>query len=153
MLERADASVDTCWVAVSAVRFGAALLVTLLLGGVGSASASDAMRECPTADPGAKELARTAETTAETYSTDHNGYYSGLTRHALRRDEPELPLTRGQGRTFYGDAYLVSARAISHGQGYIVRTRAADGDRFAIMRDADGEIARTAWVHGQHCAW
>lgn len=129
------------------------LLVALVLGGVGSASARKALTECPRADWGARGLARTAEVTAEVYATEHNGYYSGMTPRTLHREEPALPLTSAQGKREDEGAYLASAESISHGLGYVVRTRATDGDTFAIMRGADGGIERTARVHGQRCTW
>jgi len=137
------------------------LLAVLVLGG-GSASAHKRLPTCPqTLRPSgkgyepssAKEEARTAEITAETYATDHNGLYSGLTPRKLHRYEPSLSLTVREAEREGGNAYLSSARPISHGAGYIVRVQAADGERFAIMREADGEIQRTGWVHGTHCAW
>ena len=134
------------------------MVVALALGGApGAASADKRLPECP--EPPhyraswGKEDARTAEITAETYSTDHNGYYTGLTRRKLHRYEPSLALTPREVRHEGDGAYLSRARAISHGRGYIVRTRSLDGERFAIMREADGEIQRTGWVHGQHCAF
>jgi len=41
----------------------------------------------------AKELARTAETTTETFSTDHNGSYEGLTVAVLKEYEPSIRTT------------------------------------------------------------
>jgi type IV pilus assembly protein PilA len=49
-------------------------------------------------DASAKELARTAETTAETYATDHEGGYAGMTTEALQKYETGLkscPPTNG----------------------------------------------------------
>ena len=41
-------------------------------------------------DASAKELARTAETTAETYATDHEGGYAGMTVEELQKYESGL---------------------------------------------------------------
>ena len=38
----------------------------------------------------AKELARTAETTAETYSTDNGGSYKGISAAELKKYEPTI---------------------------------------------------------------
>jgi len=54
------------------------LLVVILIIGILAAIAipSFLSQKSKATDSSAKELARTAETTAETYSTDHNGDYS-----------------------------------------------------------------------------
>ena len=76
-----------------------------------------------------------------------------MTPRKLRRYEPALPVTRREAGHESGGSYLIAAYPISHGRGYIVRTRADNGDVFTIMREADGEIERTGWIHGQHCAF
>src|SRR6201987_1174167 len=48
----------------------------------------------------AKELARTAETTAETYATDHGGSYEKMTPAVLHEYEPSI-LTAKNGKEAY----------------------------------------------------
>lgn len=149
-------------VTVRAATLSGLVLAALAVGGTGTASAHKRLPACPqTLRPngqgyepsGAKEEARTAEIMAETYATYHNGFYSGMTPRKLHRYEPSLALTLREAEHEGGDAYLSSARPISHGSGYIVRVQAANGERYAIMREPDGEIQRTGWVHGTHCEW
>ena len=87
----------------------------------------------------AKELARTAETTAETYSTDHGGTYEGMTAKALSEYEPSIVTTKsGKG------AYLVSATpTASPYLGYTVTAEGTEGAKFKITRAENGEITRT----------
>ena len=56
------------------------LLVVILIIGILAAIAipSFLAQKSKASDAAAKELARTAQTTAETYATDHNGSYEGL---------------------------------------------------------------------------
>jgi type IV pilus assembly protein PilA len=68
-------------------------------------------------DSAAKELARTAQTAAEAYSTDHNGSYSKLSVAELQAVEPTLKDT--------STAELTGAEALAEGQGYVVETQSA----------------------------
>ncbi len=56
------------------------LLVVILIIGILAAIAipSFLSQKSKATDASAKELARTAQTTAETYATDHGGNYAGL---------------------------------------------------------------------------
>jgi type IV pilus assembly protein PilA len=87
----------------------------------------------------AKELARTAETTAETYATDHNGNYEGMTAAILKEYEPSI-LTTKNGK----EAYLVSATPTATPfLGYTVIAEGTEGAKFKITRSESGEITRT----------
>ena len=57
------------------------LLVVILIIGILAAIAIPSFlnQKTKATDASAKELARTAQTAAETYSTDHNGSYAGMT--------------------------------------------------------------------------
>src|SRR5271169_487893 len=68
------------------------LLVVILIIGVLAAIAipSFLSQKTKATDSSAKELARTAETTAETYATDHNGSYSGMSAAELQNDEKTI---------------------------------------------------------------
>ena len=70
------------------------LLVVILIIGILAAIAipSFLSQKSKATDASAKELARTAQTTAETYATDHGGNYTGMTiancRPMRRRSSP-----------------------------------------------------------------
>jgi type IV pilus assembly protein PilA len=87
-------------------------------------------------DAQAKELARTAETTAETIATDNSGLYEKVSVAELNRYEPTIRIAPSTG-----DAY-VSAVTSSKTE-YSVTTKATDGDEFKISRGAGGEATRT----------
>jgi type IV pilus assembly protein PilA len=95
-------------------------------------------------DASAKELARTAETTAETYSTDHEGAYKGMNEKELEKYESSLEKCPSKVSE-QSNACLLSAAAEGSGsEGYKLITRAANsGDEFTIKREASGTIVRT----------
>ncbi len=68
------------------------LLVVILIIGILAAIAIPSFlnQKSKANDSQAKEMARTAQTAAETYATDHNGSYSGLSSAALVAIEPTL---------------------------------------------------------------
>ena len=86
----------------------------------------------------AKELARTAETTAETYSTDNGGTYAGITAPELKKYEPSI-LTAKNGK----EAYLKEANEVEKGIGYEVVAEGTEGTTFTITRNKEGEVSRT----------
>ncbi|MHB8690862.1 MAG: hypothetical protein ACYDHH_06410 [Solirubrobacteraceae bacterium] len=86
-------------------------------------------------DASAKELARTAQTTAETVATDHNGDFSSVTPTSLNAAEASIPIVAGP------NAWLSSASGTT--TGYIVETTSVPtGNTFRIT-DASGVITRT----------
>jgi hypothetical protein len=89
-------------------------------------------------DASAKELARTAETTAETYATDHEGGYVGMSAEQLHKYESGLPLcTESEA-----NACLESVTGVA-AETYTVTTKAANTkDKFSISRAAGGVITR-----------
>ncbi len=70
------------------------LLVVILIIGILAAIAIPAFlnQKSKAQDASAKELARTAETTAETYATDHEGEYKGLTAEEIHKYEKTIPI-------------------------------------------------------------
>src|SRR5664279_3652067 len=93
------------------------LLVVILIIGILAAIAipSFLSQKSKATDSSAKELARTAQTTAETYATDHNGSYTGISPAVLKTYESTLQTAAGNG-----NAYLSAAEATEGGQGYKV---------------------------------
>src|ERR1700729_3404824 len=72
-------------------------------------------------DAQAKELARTAETTAETVATDNNGGYENVTLTELHAIEPTIPISSSSN-----EAYLSAATGGAHE--YSVTATSTSGD-------------------------
>jgi type IV pilus assembly protein PilA len=91
-------------------------------------------------DASAKELAHTAQVAAETYATDHNGSYAGLSATAMNGIEATIQVGAGNG-----NAYLVTGTgnaADTSGNGYTVTATSANGDTFSISRSDAGAVTR-----------
>jgi type IV pilus assembly protein PilA len=87
-------------------------------------------------DASAKELARTAQTTADTLSTEDGGSYAKVTPPALANAEATLPTSAGAG----DNAWLTDAAGSA--DSYYVVTEAADtSDWFEIEYDG-GHVFR-----------
>jgi len=114
------------------------LLVVILIIGILAAIAipSFLSQKSKATDAQAKELARTAQTTAETIATDNNGNYSEVTLPKLKEYEPSI-ITTVQTK----EAYLSSAPPGTNT--YTVVAKSTSGDTFTITRGATGEITRT----------
>jgi len=116
------------------------LLVVILIIGILAAIAipSFLSQKSKATDSSAKELVRTAETTAETYATDHGGEYNwganGLTE--LHAYEPTIQTAAGGG-----NAYL--SVATGGANSYTVTATSTSGHTFSIVRNSGGEITRT----------
>jgi hypothetical protein len=87
-------------------------------------------------DSQAKELARTAQTTAETIATDNGGQYGTVSTTELKAYEPSI-----QTNVTTKEAYLESASGTA--STYTVTAKSPSGDTFSISRNANGEISRT----------
>jgi type IV pilus assembly protein PilA len=87
----------------------------------------------------AKELARTAETTAETIATDNNGLYTLVTPAELKAYEPSIVTTATTKEAYLSEAAEVGGA----GAGYKVAAKGSEGTVFTIERTAGGEIKRT----------
>jgi type IV pilus assembly protein PilA len=123
------------------------LLVVMLIIGVLAAVAIPAFLSATTSatDVQAKELAHSAETTAETLALDHGGSYEATTTTALAAEEPTIPIAPSKQH-----AYLSSATAgIDE---YSVTATATNGDELTITRAADGTITRTCHSEKEDCS-
>ena len=114
------------------------LLVVILIIGILAAIAIPAFasEKSKGQDAQAKELARTAETTAESIATDKNGEYEKVTPAELNNYEKTItivPTTSG--------AYLSATTPGKNA--YSVTAKASDGDEFTIKRSSSGEVTRT----------
>jgi type IV pilus assembly protein PilA len=118
------------------------LLVVILIIGILAAIAIPAFlsQKSKANDSAAKELARTAETTAETYATDHNGEYSGLSTTELVNYEKTIPTTEAGGN----GAWLIAATPDGTNKGYTVTAEAASTkDEFSVTKSDTGSVTRT----------
>lgn len=95
-------------------------------------------------DASAKELARTAETTAETYATDHEGNYKGLSIAELEKYETGLKECPASGPPS-SEACIKAVSTVGTGyEGYKVTTKAVNtGDEFTIERTTTGSYVRS----------
>ncbi|HEV3284727.1 MAG TPA: prepilin-type N-terminal cleavage/methylation domain-containing protein [Solirubrobacteraceae bacterium] len=111
------------------------LLVVILIIGILAAIAIPSFlnQKSKASDASAKVQARTMETAAETYSTDHNGEYLNMNLAELRKIEPTLNDESSSiptVGTVTANEYTVTAEA--------KQTK----DKFSITRKANGEIER-----------
>jgi type IV pilus assembly protein PilA len=117
------------------------LLVVILIIGILAAIAipSFLSQKSKATDSSAKELARTAQTTAETYATDHNGSYANLSLAEENKYEPSIQTAAGNN-----NAYLSGAKEIETGGGFeVTATSATAGHTFTIVKKANGVVERT----------
>jgi type IV pilus assembly protein PilA len=115
------------------------LLVVILIIGILAAIAipSFLSQKSKAYDASAKELARTAQTTAETIATDFNGQYGEVTLAKLKTYEPSINETAGNG-----EAYLSAATGAENS--YKVTAKAnSTGDEFSVERSTTGVITRS----------
>jgi type IV pilus assembly protein PilA len=125
------------------------LLVVILIIGILAAIAIPAFlnQKSKATDAQAKELARTSETTAETYATDHNGEYkwgaNGITElEAYEKTIPSCPQTK--------EACLALAEEKSGGLGYLITVDSTvAGHTFSIEKTSSGTVVRTCTPTGQ----
>ena len=116
------------------------LLVVILIIGILAAIAipSFLSQKSKATDAQAKELARTAETTAETISTDNAGNYTKVTPAELHLYEPSILTTESKT-----EAYLSAAKEIETGKGYEVTAKSTSGETFTIKKTGEGIVTRT----------
>jgi len=114
------------------------LLVVILIIGILAAIAipSFLSQKSKATDAQAKELARTAQTTAETIATDNNGSYAKVEAAELKKYEPSIVTAATEK-----EAYLSAATGTA--TTYEVTAKSSSGDTFTIKRGAEGEISRT----------
>ncbi len=113
------------------------LLVVILIIGVLAAIAIPSFlnQKSKANDASAKELARTAQTTAETVATDHNGDYSTVSPTTLNAAEASIPIVSGS------NAWLSSATG--SGTGYVVTTTSVPTGNTFTITNASGVVTRT----------
>jgi type IV pilus assembly protein PilA len=116
------------------------LLVVILIIGILAAIAIPAFlaQKGKATDASAKELVRTAQTTAETYQIDRGGTYAGLSVEILKAYEPSIQTVAEKNA-----AYLSNAEPIEANQGYLVTATSITGHTFTITHRASGAVERS----------
>jgi type IV pilus assembly protein PilA len=114
------------------------LLVVILIIGILAAIAIPAFigQKAKASGAQAKELARTAQTTAETIAIDNAGSYDKVTVEELHRAEPTIQ-TAAEGN----NAYLSAAEPGTNS--YSVTATASNGDEYTIAKSASGDVTRS----------
>ncbi len=122
------------------------LLVVILIIGILAAIAIPSFlnQKNKANDASAKELARTGQTAAETYATDHNGSYTGLSTAQLVSVEPTINTSSTGQSAYIADPAGVSGVATD---GYTVTaTSVPTGNTFSVTRAATGVVTRTCTI-------
>ncbi len=112
------------------------LLVVILIIGILAAIAIPAFlsQKSKAVDAGAKTLVSTAETTAETYGTDHGGSYEGMSKEKLQEYEKSINLSNAS------EVKLITATGTA--SEYEVVAEAPNKATFTIKRKSTGELER-----------
>jgi type IV pilus assembly protein PilA len=115
------------------------LLVVILIIGILAAIAIPSFlnQKSKASDASAKELARTAQTAAETLATDNNGSYSTVSLSSLNGIESTIPITVSTT-----NAYLSAATPIGTTGYTVTATAEPDNNTFSITRNANGTTSR-----------
>ncbi len=115
------------------------LLVVILIIGILAAIAIPSLlnQKGKAYDAAAKELVRTAETTAETYDVDH-GSYEGMSTEALKGYETGLVSCPSSSGACFKESASPTKTEYT-----LVAVAANTGDEFTIHKEASGEIVRT----------
>lgn len=121
------------------------LLVVILIIGIlaGIAIPAFLAQKNKAVSASAKSMVASAETAAETYSTDNNGSFAGLSTAVVNEYEHTIPTTE---QTTEGKPWLSAAHEEEGGSGYIVTVSVKVGGTtatFSATRNANGEIAKS----------
>jgi len=94
-------------------------------------------------DSSAKEMARSAQTAAEAYGTDHNGEYTGVTRKILHEYEITIPESEAAAK---GGAWLEEVNKATAKEFEVTAVAANTKDKFSVLRKPTGEVERKCAV-------
>ncbi|HEX3693528.1 MAG TPA: type II secretion system protein [Solirubrobacteraceae bacterium] len=121
------------------------LLVVILIIGILAAIAIPSFlnQKSKANDSQAKELARTAQTTVETYATDNNGSYKGINITEVSKYEKSVPVSASEGTACTGsNACLKTAKELNSGSGYeVIAESPVTKDTFKIKNE-EGTVTR-----------
>ena len=115
------------------------LLVVILIIGILAAIAIPALlsQKSKAYDSSAKTLAQTAQTAAETYATENNGGYTGMTAQKLKEIEPSI------NTTSTNEAELLPI-ATATATEYKVTAKAENTeDEYTVTRETNGSVKHT----------
>jgi type IV pilus assembly protein PilA len=123
------------------------LLVVILIIGILAAIAIPSFlnQKGKANDSSAKELARTAQTTAETYATENSGGYTGLTTTKLNELEKTIPIAEGNGQNAWISGVTAGAKEYS-----VTAKAPSTGDTFTI-KNVEGVVSRSCTGTGGGC--
>jgi type IV pilus assembly protein PilA len=122
------------------------LLVVVLIIGILAAIAIPSFlnQKTKATDASAKELARTAQTTAETIATDNNGSYESIKEpKQLAEVEKTIPTSEVSGA-----AYISAAKGSATGYEVTAKAGKSSGNTFTI-KNAEGTVTRTCTTTGK----
>jgi type IV pilus assembly protein PilA len=123
------------------------LLVVILIIGILAAIAIPSFlnQKNKATDASAKELARTAQTAAETYATDHNGSYASISPANLNAIETTIPTASANNNAWLSAAVTpgTGGTGDSSGTSYTVTATSPSGNTFSITRNDNGTTNRT----------
>ena len=116
------------------------LLVVILIIGILAAIAIPSFlnQKSKAVDASAKELAHTAQTAAETYATDNNGTWTGLTQPILNQYEATIQISSGAGN---GNAWV--SNVVAGANGYTIEVTPANGNELYYVDRNNGVTTRT----------
>ena len=123
------------------------LLVVILIIGILAAIAIPSFlnQKGKANDASAKELARTAQTTAETIATENSGSYAKVTTTELNKVEPTIPITSANNNAY------ISAASGSAEEYSVTATSPVTTDKFTI-ESKKGVVTRTCSGTGGGCS-
>ena len=116
------------------------LLVVILIIGILAAIAipSFLSQKSKAQGAGAKELARTEETTAETFATDHGGSYEGMKLSNLVEYEPTINTNSSKGEAWAEEVVGAS----STGYTVIAKVKTSGGEATFKIKKEGGNVER-----------
>jgi type IV pilus assembly protein PilA len=117
------------------------LLVVILIIGILAAIAIPSFlnQTSKAKDSSAKELVRSSQTAAETYATDNQGSYAGMSAASINQIEPTIPIVASTSH-----AYL--SAVVSAANTYTVTTTSVNNNTYSVSRAADGTISHSCTV-------
>jgi type IV pilus assembly protein PilA len=139
------------------------LLVVILIIGILAAIAIPSFlnQKTKAVDAAAKELAHTAETSAETIATDHSGSYATVTLTTLSQYESTIQTAAGSGNAYVQcvgapqtgtsgfSATGCTVTGVGGAAGYTIGMDPVSGnEEYYLSREASGAVVRFCTVNG-----